>query len=232
MINYITCTESKRYATLHVLYCTSPALPPGSGSRFAEPPAWHGLPQCPGYGHWVSYSCMSLVRGFGFPGNPAIPDLGLGCACLGTGFGFAPQILAGVAPPILAGVLGRACLCARSGYTPSSLPPLCGGGVCAWVRPSAVARHSWLGCWGVCVCVCVCVLRLYPATPCSGSWCVCLGSGVRFHVANSGCGVGVWASGQTCRVGTSTGNSASPGNTSGMRNMNSPTRPSATSTTP
>ena len=34
------------------------------------------------------------------------------------------------------------------------------------------------------------------------------------------------------RISTSTGNSASPRNTNGMRNMNSPTRPSATSTTP
>ena len=37
---------------------------------------------------------------------------------------------------------------------------------------------------------------------------------------------------QTCSRGTSTGNGASPKSTNGMRNMNSPTKPSATSTTP
>ena len=49
-------------------------------------------------------------------------------------------------------------------------------GVCAWARVSAAPRHSWLGCWGVCVFVCA--LRLYPATPGWGvrCGCVCLGS--------------------------------------------------------
>ena len=50
-------------------------------------------------------------------------------------------------------------------------------GVCAWARVSAAPRHSWLGCWDVCVLVCA--LRLYPATPGWGvrCGCVCLGSG-------------------------------------------------------
>ena len=49
---------------------------------------------------------------------------------------------------------------------------------CRWVRVSAAPRHSWLGCWGVCVLVCL--FRLYPGTPGSGvrRGCVCLGSGV------------------------------------------------------
>ena len=119
---------------------------------------------------------------------PTLPDLGLGCVCLGTGFGFAPPILAGVALPILAGVLGCACLCARSGYTLSSLARLCVSGAC--VLGFGFQLWPAIRGWGVgvCVFVFVCVLRLYPATPCSGSWCMCLGSGVRFHVANSGCG--------------------------------------------
>ena len=43
------------------------------------------------------------------------------------------------------------CLCARSACTPPLLAGLCGVGVCAWARVSAAPRHSWLGCWGVCV---------------------------------------------------------------------------------
>ena len=56
-------------------------------------------------------------------------------------------------------------------------------GWCVWCRcvcPAQVAaapRHSWLGCWGVCVFVCS--LRLYPASPGPSvrCGCVCLGSG-------------------------------------------------------
>ena len=134
----------------------------------------------------------------------------LGCACLGSGFG--------CTPPLLARVLGCACLCARSasprhswlGYavwvcvlglglrlrpatpgwgvgvcvclcarsacTPPLLAGVCGVGVCAWARVSAAPRHSWLGCWGLCVFVCA--LRLYPAAPGWAVRCgrVCFGS--------------------------------------------------------
>ena len=127
--------------------------------------------------------------------------LGCGCVCLGLGFGCAPPFLAGVlgcvclcarsacTPPILAGVLGCVCLCARSACTPPILAGVCGVGVCAWVRVSAAPRHSWLGCWGVCVFVCA--LRLYPANPGWGLWCVCVCLGFGFHPANPGWGVGV-----------------------------------------
>ena len=37
------------------------SLTPGLRISFARSPAWHGLPQCPGYGHWVSYCCVVLV---------------------------------------------------------------------------------------------------------------------------------------------------------------------------
>ena len=82
---------------------------------------------------------------------PATPGSGVwcGCVCLGLGLGCARPLLAAV----------------------------CGVVLCAWARVSAAPRHSWLGCWGVCVLVCA--LCLYPATP---GWgvrlgCVCLGSG-------------------------------------------------------
>ena len=149
----------------------------------------HGLPPCPGYGHWVSCFCVVLLFGFGFRGSPATPGWGLGCVCLGTGFGFAPPFLAGVyglcgwarvlacTRPFLAGVLACVWLCARSACTPPFQAQVCVVGVCAWAWLLAAPRHSWLGCWGVCVFVCA--LRLYPATPGGGvrCGCVCLGSG-------------------------------------------------------
>ena len=67
--------------------------------------------------------------------------------------------------------------CARSACTPQFLAGVYGAGVCAWARVSAVARHSWLGCWGVCAFVCA--LLLYSATLGWGVRCgsVCLGLG-------------------------------------------------------
>ena len=69
------------------------------------------------------------------------------------------------------------CSCARSACTPPLLARVFGVGVCAWVWVSAAPRLSWLGCWGVCVFVFP--LRLFPAAPGWGVWCVrvCLGSG-------------------------------------------------------
>ena len=148
------------------------------------------------------------------PLYPATPGwcVRCGCVCLGSGFGCAPLLLAGVLGFVCAGVraplvpchswLGCAvwvcvfglgfrlrpatpgwgvgvcvCLCACSACTPPLLAGVCGVGVCAWARVSAAPRHSWLGCWGVCVLVCV--LPLYPATPGWGvrRGCVCSGSG-------------------------------------------------------
>ena len=51
---------------------------------------------------------------------------------------------------------------------------MCGVGVCAWARVSAVARDSWLGRWGACVFVPV--PRLHPVFP-GGVVCVCVGLG-------------------------------------------------------
>ena len=69
------------------------------------------------------------------------------------------------------------CLCARPDWSPAPPGWGCGAGVCAWAWVAAAPRHSWLGCWGVCVFVCA--PRLYPATPGWGVRCgrVCLGSG-------------------------------------------------------
>ena len=49
------------------------------------------------------------------------------------------------------GVRVCVCLCACSACTPPLLAEMCGVGVCAWALVSAAPRHSWLGCWGVCV---------------------------------------------------------------------------------
>ena len=102
---------------------------------------------------------------------PATPGWSVrcGCVCLGSGFS--------CAPPLLAGVLGCVCACVRSACTLPLLVGVCGVGVCVWAQVSAAPRHSWLGCWGLCVLVWP--LLLYPATPGWGVRCgwVCLGSG-------------------------------------------------------
>ena len=146
--------------------------------------------------------------------HPATPGWGArcGCVCLGSGFGCAPPLLAGVLGCVCARVraplaprhswLGFApwicvfglgfrlrpatpgwgvglcvCWCGRSACTPPLLAGVRAVGVCVWARVSAAPRHSWLGCWAVCVLVWA--LRLHPATPAWGArrGCVCLGSG-------------------------------------------------------
>ena len=116
---------------------------------------------------WYGCAVWVCVFGLGFRLRPATPGWGVGlcvcsactqpllatgarcgCVCLGSGFR--------CAPPLLAGVLG--CVCAP--LAPShSWPRVRGVGVCVWARFSAAPRHSWLGCWAVCV------VRLHPATP-------------------------------------------------------------------
>ena len=170
---------------------------------FAPIHSWHGCAV------WV------CVFGLGFRLRPATPGLGVrcGCVCWGSGFGCAPQLLAGplgcvcarVRTPLAPrpsrlwcavcvcvyglwfrlrpatpgwGVGLCLCSCARSVCTQPLLARVRGVRVCVWARVSAVPRHSWLGCWGVCVLVCA--LRLHPATPGWGArrGCVCLGSGL------------------------------------------------------
>ena len=93
------------------------SLTPGLCLSCGCVPAWHGLPQCPGYGHWVSYCCVTLVFGSRLRVYPANSGWGLEvtltltltwgtvCVCFGSGFGFAAPILA-------AG--SRACVSARA----------------------------------------------------------------------------------------------------------------------
>ena len=180
------------------------ALPTSSGYRLAGSPACHGLPQCPGWGHWISHCCVAIVFGSGL--------------CLGPCFSCAPPLLAGVlgsvcicvrAPlvphqswlgyavwvcvlrlgfqlrPATPGwaVAGCVCLCACSQFTPPILAGVCGVGVCACARVSAAPRHSLLGCWGACVFVCA--LDLYPANPGWGARCGCVFLGSGFGYAPS-----------------------------------------------
>ena len=133
--------------------------------------------------------CLCFRSGFG--GRQANPGWGLGCVCLGTGFAFAP--------PILARVCGARVL-APVVFGPPQFWLGCWG-LCVGARAPLVPCQSWLGFpvrpaspgWGVGVCVFVCALRLYPANPRWSSPCVCLGSGFGFHPANPGFGVGVCA---------------------------------------
>ena len=122
-------------------------------------------PATPGWGVGV---CVFVCL---LPLYPATLGRGArrGCVCLGSAFG--------CAPPLLAGMLGCACLCACPPCTRPLLGGVCAVGVCVWARVSATPRHSWLGCWAVCVLVCA--LRLHPAYPGWGAHrgCVCLGSG-------------------------------------------------------
>ena len=99
---------------------------------------------------WLGCAAWVCVFRLGFRLRPATPGWGVG-VCV--------------------------CLCARSVCTLPLRAGVCGVGVCVWARVSAACRHSWLGCWGVCVFVCA--LRLYPATPGWGvrRGSVCLGWG-------------------------------------------------------
>ena len=141
-------------------------------------------PATPGWGVGVCVLVCVL------PLYPATPGWGVrrGCVCLGWSLGCAPRLLAGVLGCVCAGVraplaprqswLGCAvwvcvlglgfwlrpatprwgvgvcvCLCACSACTPPLLAGVCSVGVCVWAQVPAAPRHSWLGCWGVCVLV-------------------------------------------------------------------------------
>ena len=150
--------------------CTPPLL---AGVCGVDVCAWVRVSAAPSHswlGCWGVCVHVCALRFY-----PATPGWGVrcGCGCLGSGFG--------CARPLLAGVLGCGCLCACSPCTPPLLAGVCGVGVCAWARASAAPRHSWVGCCGVCVLVCA--LPLYPATPGWGVWCGCRCSGSGFGCA-------------------------------------------------
>ena len=146
--------------------CTPPLLAGVCGVRVC---VWVRVSAAPQHS-WLG--CLGVcVVVWTLPLYLATPGWGVrcGCGCLGSGFG--------CAPPPLAGVLGCACWCACSPCTPPILAGVYGVGVRVLARVSAAPRHSWLGCWGVCVQVCA--LRLSSATPRWGvrCRCVCLRSG-------------------------------------------------------
>ena len=179
-------------------------MQPYPRSLMAGSAAWHGLPQCPGYGHCLSYCCVALPFGSGLWlgvgfGNPASPGWGLGRVCLGMVCGVVPLLLAGVTgvcgwawvlactPPFVFRVMGCALLRARSASTPPFPVPVCGVGVRAGSCASAAPRHSLGRCWGVCVLVCP------PRVVSCSSWLGVLCGGVLLvpRPATPGCGLGV-----------------------------------------
>ena len=127
-------------------------------------------PRHSGLGCWGVCVLVCALRLY-----PATPGWGVRCGfvCLGSSFG--------CAPPLLAGVLGCACWCACSPCTPPLLAGVCGMAVYAWSWVSAAPRHSWLGCWAVCVLMYA--LRLYSANPAWGVRCGCLCLGLGFGCA-------------------------------------------------
>ena len=189
--------------------CTPPLLAGMCGVGVCASARVLAAPRHSWLGCWVVCVLVCVLRLY-----PSPPGWGVRrrCVCLGSGFG--------CAPPLLAGVLACVCVCRRALLVPrhswlqyavgvcvfglgfwlhpatpgwavgvwlcwcgrsACTPPLLAGvravGVCVWARVSAAPRHSWLGCWAVCLLVWA--LRLHPATP---GWdarrgCVCLGSG-------------------------------------------------------
>ena len=134
---------------------------------------------------WLRCAVWVCVLELGIRLRPATPGWGVRCGrgCLGSGFG--------CAPPLLAGVLGYVCVCGRAPLVP---------------------RHSWLG-FAVWMCVLALRFRLRPARLRSGvgvSLClwarsawpppllagmcgigVCLGLGFRLRPATPSWGVGL-----------------------------------------
>ena len=142
-------------------------------------------PAVPGSG--VRCGCVCLGSGFGCAPPLLAEVLGCVCVCVRVPPGPLPLLARGAVRGCVLGlglqprpatpgwgVGACVCLCARPACTPPLLAGVCGVGVCAWARVSAVPRHSWLGRWGVCVFVRV--PRFYPALP-GGVGCVCVGLG-------------------------------------------------------
>ena len=150
-----------------------------------------GAPLAPRHS-WLGCALWVCVFGLGFRPRSASRGWVSGCVCAGVGAPLAPRhSWLGCAPWVCVFWLGFrllpatpgwgvwlcVCWCGRSACTPPLLAGVRAVGVCNWARVSAAPRHSWLGCWAVCVLVWA--LRLHPATPGWGAHrgCVCLGSG-------------------------------------------------------
>ena len=145
-------------------------------------------PATPGRGVWSG--CVWL--GSGFRCAPPLLARVVGCVCVCAPAALVPRhswlgcaawlCVLGLGSRLRPATPGWGsgvcvCWCTCSACTPPLLARMCGVCLCAWARVPAASRHSWLVCGGVCVFVCA--LRLYPAAPGSGVWCmcVCLGSG-------------------------------------------------------
>ena len=175
---------------------------------------------------WPGCVVWVCVLGLGFRLRPATPGWGVGlcllvcalglypatpgrvmrcgCVCLGSCFG--------CTPPLLAGVLGCACLCVpplvpRHSWLECVVwvcvlglgfrlhPATPGWGVrswcvCVWARVSSAPRHFWLGCWGVCVCARAPLVPRHSWLGCV-VWVCVLGPGFPVHPATPGWGAGV-----------------------------------------
>ena len=143
---------------------------------------------------------------------PATPGWGVRCGsvCLGSGFGCAPPLLAGVlgfvcvfvraplVPPTPGSGVRCGCVCLGSGF--GCAPPLLAGVlgcVCVCVSAPLVPCHSWLGC-AVWVCVLGLGFRLRATTP---SWgvgvclclCACFSCTLPFLAGLCSLGVCAWA---------------------------------------
>ena len=93
-----------------------------------------------------SHSWLGIVVrafGFGFRGNPASPGWGLGCVCLGMGFGCAPPIFAGVCGACVWGWVSRQPRHSRLGSR------VCVFGYGFWLRPANFRWGLWCVCLGV-----------------------------------------------------------------------------------
>ena len=160
-------------------FCTPPLLAGMCGLGVC---AWARVSAAPRHSWLGCWAVCVLVCALRL--HPATPGWGARCGgvCLGSGFG--------CAPPLLAGVLGCACLCACSHCTPLLLAGLRGVGVCAWARVSAAPRHSWRGCSGVRICVRAPLVPRHSWLGCA-AWVCVLGLGFRLHPATPGWAVGL-----------------------------------------
>ena len=100
--------------------CTPPLLAGVCGDGVC---AWAPVSAAPNHSWLGCWGVCVLLCALRF--YPATPGRGVRCWCVCLGSGF------GCAPPLLAGLLGCVCACLRAPLVP---------------------RHSWLGCCGLCVC--------------------------------------------------------------------------------
>ena len=169
-----SCFGCARPLLVGVLWCVCARFactpPPLAGVCCVGVCAWTRVSAAPCHSWLWCWGVRALVCALRF--YPASAGWGVRCRCVCLGSGF------GCAPPLQAGVSACVCVCVRAPLVPRhSWLRLCGVGACAWALVLAASNHPWPGRWGVCAFACA--LLLCPATPGWGvwCWCVCLGSG-------------------------------------------------------